>query len=110
MTKNARARKFKVDRKAELDTELLDNICMISLQEHYNYTVDNIDEFILHQKGHPDDYQYNVKLKDALTFVLDYYGLNVKEESPNEQIHSQRVSEDDGFITVHPPLDKNKGS
>ena len=74
------ARKFKVDRKVEFDTEVIDYIGKISLQEHYNYMVDSIDEFILHQKGHPDDYEYNIKLKDALTFVLDYYGERIAED------------------------------
>ena len=74
------ARKFKVDRKIELDNELVDNIGKVSLQEHYNYIVDSIDEFVLHQKGHPIDYEYNVKLKDALALVLDYYGERLAED------------------------------
>ena len=74
------ARKFKVDRKVEFDNEVIDYIGKVSLQEHYNYMVDSIVEFVLHQKGHPDDYEYNIKLKDALTFVLDYYGERIAED------------------------------
>ena len=74
------ARKFKVDRKVEFDSEVIDYIGKVSLQEHYNYMIDSIDEFVLQQKGHPDDYEYNIKLKDALTFVLDYYGERIAED------------------------------
>jgi len=45
-----------------------------SLKEHYNYTVEDMDNFVLHQKGHPDDYERNIELKSAFKIVLDYYG------------------------------------
>ena len=74
------ARKYEVSKTFEIDSELADRIAMQSLKQHYNYMVDSIDEFVLHQKGHPDDYEYNIKLKDALTFVLDYYGERIAED------------------------------
>ena len=74
------ARKFKVDRKVEIDSNVADEIAIQSLKQFYNYTVTDMDDFVLHQKGHPDDYEYNIKLKDALTFVLDYYGERIAED------------------------------
>ena len=68
-------RKFDVPKKFEIDSEIADCIAMQSLKQHYNMAVDSMDEFVLHQKGHPDDYDRNIKLKHALEIVLDYYGV-----------------------------------
>ncbi len=68
-------RKFDVPKKFEIDSEIADRIAMQSLKQHYNMAVDSMDEFVLHQKGHPDDYDRNIKLKHALEIVLDYYGV-----------------------------------
>lgn len=67
-------RKFNVPAKFELDSELADRIAMQSLKQHYNMAVDDMDNFVLHQKGHPDDYDRNLRLKHAFEIVLDYYG------------------------------------
>ena len=67
------SRKFKVSTTFEIDTETADRIATQSLKQHYNYIVDDMDDFVLHQKGHPDDYEWKTKLKEALEIVLDYY-------------------------------------
>ena len=67
-------RKYDVPKTFEIDSEIADRLAIQSLKQHYNYTVDDMDDFVLHQKGHPEDYDRNVKLKHALEIVLDYYG------------------------------------
>lgn len=67
-------RKYEIPKTFELDSEIADRIAAQSLKQHYNMTVDDLDNFVLHQKGHPDDYDHNTKLKNALKIVLDYYG------------------------------------
>ena len=68
------SRKFDVSTTFEIDNETADRIATQSLKQHYNYAVQDIDDFVLHQKGHPDDYVLKTKLKAALEIVLDYYG------------------------------------
>jgi hypothetical protein len=67
-------RKFPVADKFEIDSNVADEIAIQSLKQFYNYTVTDMDDFVLHQKGHPEDYERNVKLKEALEIVLDFYG------------------------------------
>lgn len=68
------ARKFDIPNRFEIDSEIADRIAIQSMKQHYNYALQDMDEFVLHQKGHPEDYDRNVKLKHALEIVLDYYG------------------------------------
>ena len=68
------ARKYDIPKAFQLDFETADRIAIESMKQHYNYTVKSMDDFVLHQKGHPDDYDYNTKLRDAFQIVLDYYG------------------------------------
>ena len=68
------ARKFDTTEAFQLDFETADRIAIESMKQHYNYTVESMDDFVLHQKGHPDDYDRNTELKKALEIVLDYYG------------------------------------
>jgi hypothetical protein len=68
-------RKFEVSETFEIDSEIADRIAMQSLKQHYNYAVEDMDNFVLHQKGQPEDYERNVELKKALEIVLDYYGF-----------------------------------
>ena len=67
-------RKFDVPKSFEIDSEIADSIAMQSLKQHYNMAVDDMDNFVLHQKGHPEDYDRNLRLKHAFKIVLDYYG------------------------------------
>ena len=67
-------RKYDIPKTFEIDTETADRIAMQSLKQHYNYALEDMDNFVLHQKGHPDDYERNTELKKALEIVLDYYG------------------------------------
>jgi hypothetical protein len=68
------ARKYDIPKTFEIDSEVADRIAMHSLKQHYNYAVEDLDNFVLHQKGHPDDYDRNLRLKHAFEIVLDYYG------------------------------------
>jgi len=68
------ARKFDIPKTFEIDSDTADRLAIQSLKQHYNYTISDLDDFVLHQKGHPDDYDYHLKLKHALEIVLDYYG------------------------------------
>lgn len=67
-------RKFDIPANFLVDSNLVDRMAVYSLKDHYNMTVESLDEFVLHQKGHPDDYDRNLKLKAAFKLVLDYYG------------------------------------
>lgn len=67
-------RKYNVPKTFEIDSEIADLIAARSLKQHYNYAVEDMDNFVLHQKGHPEDYDRNLKLKEAFKLVLDYYG------------------------------------
>lgn len=68
-------RKYDIPKNFEIDSEIADLIAAHSLKQHYNYAVEDMDNFVLHQKGQPEDYEYNLKLKEALQVVLDYYGF-----------------------------------
>lgn len=68
------ARKYNIPEKFEIDSEIADLIALQSLKQHYNYAVEDLDDFVLHQKGHPDDYDRNLRLKHAFEIILDYYG------------------------------------
>ena len=68
------ARKYDIPKTFQLDFETADRIAIESMKQHYNYTVEDLDNFVLHQKGHPDDYERNTELKKAFEIVLDYYG------------------------------------
>ena len=67
-------RKYDNPKTFELDAEIVDLMAVHSLKDHYNMSVETMDDFVLHQKGHPDDYEYHIKLRDAFKIVLDYYG------------------------------------
>lgn len=68
-------RKYDVAKTFEIDSEIADLIAARSLKQHYNYAVEDMDNFVLHQKGRPEDYEHNIELKKALEIVLDYYGV-----------------------------------
>ena len=68
-------RKYDIPKTYELDSEVVDRMAIHSLKDHYNMLVGEMDNFVLHQKGHPDDYERNIELKSAFKIVLDYYGV-----------------------------------
>ena len=68
-------RKYDITKTYELDSEVVDRMTIHSLKDHYNMIVGEMDNFVLHQKGHPDDYERNTELRKALEIVLDYYGV-----------------------------------
>lgn len=55
-------------------TEIGDMIACQSLKWHYKHILEEIDMFVKDDKGHPDDFQYNMRLKNHLEEVLKYYG------------------------------------
>lgn len=67
-------RKYDIPKTFEIDSEIADLLAIQSLKQHYNYALEDLDNFVLHQKGHPEDYDRNLRLKHALEIVLDYYG------------------------------------
>jgi len=67
------SRKYNPSKRFEIDSDTADRLAIQSLQ-HYDYTIEDLDNFVLHQKGHPDDYERNTELKKAFEIVLDYYG------------------------------------
>jgi hypothetical protein len=74
-------RKYDIPSKIELDGEAADQVAIHSLKYFYNYLVDELDEFVLHQKGHPDDYERNLRLREAFELVLDFYGHSLYNKS-----------------------------
>jgi hypothetical protein len=71
------ARKYDIPKTFEIDSEIADVLAIQSLKQHYNYTISDLDNFVLHQKGHPEDYDRNLRLKHAIEIVLDYYGVQL---------------------------------
>lgn len=67
-------RKFEIPNQFPINGELIDSMAVYSLKYHYNCIIEEMDDFILHQKGHPDDYERNVKLKEHFGEVLKYWG------------------------------------
>jgi hypothetical protein len=67
-------RKYHIPEQFGIDGELVDNLARYALKWHYNSIVEDMDNFVLHQQGHPDDYERNVKLKQALKTILEYWG------------------------------------
>ena len=55
-------------------TEIGDMIARESLKWHYKHILEEIDMFVYNDKGHPDDFQNNMRLKNHLEEVLKYYG------------------------------------
>lgn len=58
--------------KAEIDTDVLDKLALISLNDHRRFLVESLEggiEFL-----HPDDQERNARLIGAFTEVIKYYG------------------------------------
>jgi len=67
-------RKFNIPDNFLVDSELIDRMAVYAIKWHYNSIVEDMDDFVLHQRGHPDDYERNVKLKEQFRAVLEYWG------------------------------------
>jgi len=67
-------RKFDIPDNFLVDSELIDRMAVYSLKWHYNSIVEDMDDFVLHQRGHPADYERNVKLKEHFRAILEYWG------------------------------------
>lgn len=61
-----------MNKKIELDLDIVDSLALISLHDHRNYLIESLEgsaEFL-----HPDDQQRNARLIGAFTEVINYYG------------------------------------
>lgn len=61
-----------MNKKVELDLDIVDRLALISLNDHRQYLLDTLEgsvEFL-----HPDDQQRNARLIGAFTEVINYYG------------------------------------
>lgn len=75
------ARKFDIPNTYAIDSDTADRIAAHSLMFFYNCIVEDMDKFMLYQKGHPDDYERNVRLREAFELVLDFYGHSLYNTS-----------------------------
>ena len=60
-----------MNKKVELDLDVVDSLALISLTDHRNYLIGTLEgslEFL-----HPDDQQRNARLIGAFTEVINYY-------------------------------------
>lgn len=67
-------RKFDIPDHFLVDSELIDRMAVYAIKWHYNAIIDEMDDFVLYQRGNPDDYERNVKLKQHFREVLGYWG------------------------------------
>lgn len=67
-------RKYEIPEAFAVNGELIDRMALYALKWHYNSIIDDMDLFVLHQHGRPEDYERNVKLKEHFKAVLDYWG------------------------------------
>lgn len=74
-------RKYSIPKKYEIDSDTADRIAAHSLMFFYNTIVEDMDRFMLYQKGHPDDYERNARLREAFELVLDFYGHSLYNTS-----------------------------
>lgn len=63
----------------ELDWDTVDNITTESLLSHYHIVSD-----MLVDPNRIVDYDYNLKLQNALAVVLDYFGIDVENGKETE--------------------------
>ena len=74
-------RKYSIPKKYEIDSDTADQIAIHSLKFFYNCCIEDMDRFMLYQEGHPDDYERNVRLREAFELVLDFYGHSLYNKS-----------------------------
>jgi hypothetical protein len=61
-----------MSKKVELDTDIVDRLALISLNDHRNYLIQSLEGgagFL-----HPDDQMRDARLIGAFTEVIKYYG------------------------------------
>ena len=61
-----------MSKKVELDSDVVDQLALISLYDHRRYLLESLEgsvEFL-----HPDDQEKNARLIGAFTEVIKYYG------------------------------------
>lgn len=61
-----------MNKKVELDLDVVDSLAVISLQDHRKYLIESLESSV--DFLHPDDQQRNARLIGAFTEVLNYYG------------------------------------
>jgi len=62
----------KMNKKVELDMDVVDRLALISLSDHRNYLVKSLEDGVGYL--HPDDQMRNARLIGAFTEVINYYG------------------------------------
>ena len=67
-------RKFDIPKQFEVDGEAVDRMAAYALKWHYNTIVEEMDDFVMYQRGHPDDYERNHKMREHFRAVLEYWG------------------------------------
>lgn len=67
-------RKFDIPDHFLVDSELIDRMAVYAIKWHYNAIIEEMDDFVLRQRGNPDDYERNAKLKQHFREVLEYWG------------------------------------
>ena len=61
-------------RKIELDGEAADRITLINLKEYRAYLKKELKQFKKGEYLHPDDVAGNIKLNEAMTLIIKYFG------------------------------------
>ena len=61
-------------RKIELDGEAADRITLINLKEYRAYLKKELRQYKKGEYLHPDDVAGNIKLIEAMTLIIKYFG------------------------------------
>jgi len=61
-------------RKIELDGETADRITLLNLKEYRSYLKKELRNFKKGEYLHPDDVAGNIKLIEAITLIIKYFG------------------------------------
>jgi len=63
-----------VARKIELDGEAADRITLLNLKEYRSYLKKELRQYKKGEYLHPDDVAGNIKLIEAMTLIIKYFG------------------------------------
>lgn len=61
-------------RKIELDGEAADRITLLNLKEYRSYLKKELRQYKKGEYLHPDDVAGNIKLIEAMTLIIKYFG------------------------------------
>ena len=63
-----------MSRKLELDGEAADRITVLNLKEYRGYLKKELKQYKKGEYLHPDDVAGNIKLIEAMTLIIKYFG------------------------------------